>query len=419
MNMNDNSEIYYDNPVTVKDIGVTWCDGAALLSDGTLFEHRFYNKSLVSLIRRKIAVDRSPESDYVSSRELSLFVTGRCRRRVAGFSIYWHSNSDLIYVLTGVPYCAQIYVECGYDLPEGGVEMLPVPRVFLVRARDATSGIMQVSWSKTAGIWPKDVMTKLAKLAPNTPDARPPVPISPTIGTVGFPRVPLIGDAVLDAAYIPIIVGDRSLFTGSCSESKLKIDYDTSIFLEKAAAVYRRLLTVDRELESSVGRRREIILMCSQLSTRKRLLLVDGTAIVNFFVSQICLYGFGEDNVAQEIVGVLHRRKDKGDASFQLHNIALANAMQLGLILRRIQEHPEHLPMVENRIDVTDPMIIAAMDFFSSDVDVNISVISMAGDVLKAFSSRGSIEDAMRVLNGRVPLSGCVDRSDVIKVLKL
>lgn len=405
--------------IIVRDSGAVWCDGAIIMNDGTLIEHRFRNRSLVSILRRKIRVEREDVSeDFVSVREISLFVTGRCRRRAAGLSIYWHTNSDIIYILTGVSYCAQIYIECGRSLPNGDMEMFSIPRVFLVRARSPHTGITQISWSRTPGIWPKDVVITLDKLAANTPGARPPVVVSPSVGTVGFPRVVLAGD-MYDLSYVPIVVGDQSLLSGSCFENKLKLDCETSFFLERASSVHRQLLTIDRELETSVGRRREVFMMCNDLAARKRLMLVDGTAVVNLFVAQICLYGLGEDNVAQDIVGVLHRRKDKGDAVFNLHNVALANAMQLALMMRRIQQYPGHLPLPDERLDASDHTVSAVQEFYANDMDVGMAVISMAVSILRAFSSRGSVSDAVAATNGCVPLTGCVERADVIKILKL
>lgn len=410
----------YTAPVVIKDHGVVWCDGALIANDGSVFEHQFRNRPLASLMRRKIHVDRKADSgDFVSSREISLYVTGRCRRRTSGFSIHWHCHSDLIYLLTGVTYCAQIYVECGRDLADGGVEVYAEPRVSLVRARDPSTGITQVSWSQVAGIWPRDVSIQLVRLPANTPAARPPVAVSPNVGTIGFSRVRLGGETTLHAAYVPLIVGDRNDMSGTGLEMRLRLDCETSLFLERASSVYRRLLAVERELESSIGRRREILLTCLHLASTKRLMLVDGTSVVNLFVAQVCLYGLGEESCAQEIVGVLYRRRDQGDALFDLHNQALANAAQLALLLRRIYDYAGHLPVVDERMDAGDPMVLTARSFYVNDFDVGIGVIAMAAEVLRKFSLRGSIEDAVSVLRGRVPLNGCVDRGDVIRVLQL
>ncbi|AKB93282.1 B88 [Murid betaherpesvirus 8] len=407
-----------DGPVVIDDPGAFWCDGALVQSDGTLYEHQFHSKPLVSLIRRKIRVERSDEDKFVTSREISLFITGRCRRRNNGYSIYWHSYSDLVYILTGVTYCAQVHVECGRTLPDGSFEMYLTPRVSLVRARDPNAGITRVSWSKTSGIWPKDVEIKLVKLSANLPGARPPTPISPDIGMVGFPQIRLNEDASVRIGYAPLVIGNK-VCDSAYLESKLKTDYESSLFLERASAVYRRFLVAERELETSFGRRREVINVCMQLSARKRLMLVAGSDIVNYFVAQVCLYGLGESNFAQEIMGVLFRRNDRVESGFEAHNTALANAVQLALILRRIQEYPINLPVPENRLDMTDQMVLAAQDFFSADVDVNISVICMAAEVLRSFSVRGSVSDAVETVAGRVPLTGCADRGDVVRILRL
>lgn len=291
-----------DGPIVIDDPEAVWCDGALLQSNGTLYEHQFHCKPLVSLIRRKIRVDRSDEEKFVTSREISLFITGRCRRRNNGYSIYWHSYSDLLYILTGATYCAQVHIECGRTLPNGNFEMYPIPRVSLVRARDPNSGITRVSWSKTSGIWPKDVGIKLVKMSANTPGARPPTPISPDIGMVGFPRIPLSEDKFLGVRYAPLVIGNK-VFDSAYLESKLRTDCESSLFLERASAIYRRFLVAERELETSFGRRREVINVCMQLAARKRLMLVEGTGIINYFVAQVCLYGLGENNFAQEIVG--------------------------------------------------------------------------------------------------------------------
>ncbi|AWV68513.1 M88 protein [Murid betaherpesvirus 1] len=412
-----------DEAVAIRDPGAIWCDGAVLMSDGTIMEHEFYSKPLVSLIRRKIRVEREEDDEggtaFVSSRELSLFVTGRCRRRAAGFSIYWHSHSDLIFVLTGVTYCAQIYVECGRMAPDGTMEMLIEPRVLLVRARDPNGGISHVSWSKTPGIWPKDVGIKLVKISSNAPAARQPTPVMPNVGMIGFPCVRLFGEPTnIDiGAYVPLVVGDREQYT----DERLRLDCETSIFLERASAVYLRLLAIERELETSLGRRREVLMRCVELAARKRLLLVDGTPIGNMFASEVCLCGLGEDSYANEIVGVLWRRRDtKSGAVFNLHNVALANGTQLALILRRIQEYSAYLPPVERRLDMTDPLTSAARDFYAAEVDVGVSVVSVAADVLRAFSLRGLVSDGVKVVEKLgVPMTGPVERDDVIRVLQL
>nr|WEG69774.1 tegument protein UL88 [Mastomys natalensis cytomegalovirus 3]WEG69914.1 tegument protein UL88 [Mastomys natalensis cytomegalovirus 3]WEG70054.1 tegument protein UL88 [Mastomys natalensis cytomegalovirus 3]WEG70194.1 tegument protein UL88 [Mastomys natalensis cytomegalovirus 3]WEG70334.1 tegument protein UL88 [Mastomys natalensis cytomegalovirus 3] len=407
-----------EDSIVVRDAGAVWSDGSLVMSDGTLIEHQFHNKSLVALIRRKVKVERNCEDvDFISCRELSLFVTGRCRRRTSGVSIYWHTYSDLIYVLTGATYCAQIYIECGRDLMDGGKEVFAIPRVYLVRARDPSTGISEVAWSQTTGIWPRDVIILLAKLPPNVPNARPPIPVSPHIGMVGFPVVAM-DQEIMSATHVPLVIGDRESMSRACSDTKLRLDWETSMFLERASAVYRRLLAPERELENSIGRRREVLTHCLYAASKKTLMLVDGLPIVNFFAVQVCLYGLGEDNMAESIIGVLYRRRDRG-TMFNLHNIALANAMQLSLILRRIQEFPENLPQVEERPDMSEVMMVCAREFYGDDMDIEVKTLVAAADVLRAFSVRGVIEDAVRVLDGRIPMSGCINRKDVIKILML
>lgn len=430
--------------VIIRDPEAIWCDGALVLGDGTILEHHVYNSSLAALIRRKIRAERSDDEkeDYVGSREISLYVTGRYRRRTCGLSIYWHTHSDIIYVLTGVAYCAQIYIEYGAELPgRDGYEVFLEPRVILVRARDANNGISKVNWSQTPGIWPRDVNIRLVRLPPDAPGAKPPVIVCPNIGTVGFPRLPLVGDLLFNGnvggkgsgqksgagaavaddrdLWAPVLVGDREGLSGFCSDSRPRLDCDTTLFLERAAAVHRRLLVIDRELEGSVGRRREVLQNCVRLASAKRLLLVDGPAVVALFAAHVCLYGLGEENIAADLVGVVYRRRDHAEPSFRLHNTALANAMQLALALRRVREHQDLLPAVEQRLDASDPMVCAAQDFYTGEIDVKLSVIAMAAEVLRVFSVRGMVDDVVTLLQGRVPLLGSVDRADLVRVLRL
>lgn len=435
--------------VIVRDPEAVWCDGALVLGDGTILEHHFHTSSLVALIRRKVRAERTEDErqDYVGARELSLYITGRYRRRAAGLSIYWHTHSDVIYILTGVTYCAQVYIEFGAELPgRDGYEIFFVPRVVLVRARDASNGISKVSWSQVPGIWPRDVDIKLVRLPPDAPGAKPPVIICPDVGTVGFPRLPLAGDilfngkgndgdgkkdgkrvgggsengvATVAELWAPVLFGDREELSGFCSDSRPRLDCDTSLFLERAASVHRRLLVINRELEGSVGRRREVLQTCLRLASAKRLLLVDGPPVVGLFAAHVCLYGLGEENIAQDLVGVIYRRKDHAEPSFRLHNTALANAMQLALALRRLREYQDRLPAIEERLDVNDPMVCAAQEFFTGEIDVRLSVIAMAAEVLRTFSARGMVDDVGTLLQGRVPLLGSVNRADLLRILRL
>lgn len=438
--------------VIIRDPEAIWCDGALVLGDGTVLEHQFHTSSLAALVRRKIRAGRAEDEreEYVGSREISLYVTGRYRRRTAGFSVYWHTHSDVVYILTGVTYCAQIYVECGAELPgRDGYEVFLEPRVVLVRARDASNGVSKVNWSQTPGIWPRDVGIKLVRLPPEAPEARPPVIVCPNIGTVGFPLLPLARDVLFgdrsgrdrrdardakngagsggesggrswtDDFWAPVLVGDREGLSGFCSDARPRLDCDTSLFLERAASVHRRLLVIDRELEGSVGRRREVLQTCLRLASAKRLMLVDGPPVVGLFAAHVCLYGLGEENVAQDLVGVIYRRRDHAEPSFRLHNTALANAMQLALALRRLREHQERLPAVEERLDINDPMVCAAQDFYAGEVDVRLAVIAMGAEVLRTFSARGMMDDVVTLLRDRVPLLGSVNRSDLVRVLRL
>ncbi|AAF99176.1 pR88 [rat cytomegalovirus strain Maastricht] len=426
--------------VVIRDPEAVWCDGALVLGDGTVLEHHVYSASLAALVRRKIRAERADDEreDYVGSREISLYVTGRYRRRTSGLSVYWHAHSDVIYILTGVTYCAQIYIEYGAELPgRDGYEVFLEPRVVLVRARDANNGISKVSWSQTPGVWPRDVDIKLVRVPPDAPGARPPVIVCPDVGAVGFPRLPLAGDVLFNSnnnsnkdpaggasaagreLWAPVVVGDREVLSAFCSDSRPRLDCDTTLFLERAASVHRRLLVIDRELEGSVGRRREVLQNCLRLASAKRLLLVDGPAVVGLFAAHVCLYGLGEENIAADLVGVVYRRRDHAEPSFRLHNTALANAMQLALALRRLREHQDRLPAVERRLDPGDPMVCAAQDFYTGEIDVKLSVISMAAEVLRAFSARGMVDDAAALLQGRVPLLGSVDRGDLVRVLRL
>lgn len=388
-----------------------WRDGTLVSDDGSVYAHEFRRPSLARLVRRKVPILVSGEPDAVRASEISIYVSGRYRRRVCGFSVYWHSHSDVIYALTGITYCVRIDVECGRVLSDGTCEIYAEPTVCVVRFLDGRAGIAEASQARAPVVWSKSVRIDLVRRPSSSSDDS--LVRSPGPNSIGFP---FIGrDA--STRFAPVARSLREV-RGLVLDT-WALDCDTEIFIEKISVTYRCLLSVDSGRWPVVGERAILLERFRRLAGEKKLPMLDGSGLVNLFLANACLYGLGEEGIAEELIGILCARGISPDPDFDLHNQTLANACQLAFLLNCIGENRARLPVSDERLDNEDVCVALSRRFYEGAVDLDVNIIASAATVIRAFSQTRSVEAAARTAIALTPLNASLTKVSVVRILRL
>ncbi|AFK83925.1 B88 [miniopterid betaherpesvirus 1] len=367
----------------------TWRDAAFIDKSGPVREHFFEGNGLSNIVRKFIPRPSDARPTVVFASELSIFTSGRRRRLVSGFSVYWHSHSELIYALTGITYCVKIYVECG------GADnvLLTTPKIYLVRTVTRPLKAQEVTWPKTDIMWAKGLAVGVV--------ARDPV-----VASLPYNLNPDDRESELaEADEIPEGLRQRA--------------GDTPMFLVRVAAVYDRLKLPLGNLSGSAS---TVLKQCVAAASQKRVYLKKDTAMGNYFLCQVCLYILGEVSAAEELLGLLYCRSAAPEPTFSGHRVLLRNAVRLARVLNYLHDNRDGLDEAIARLD-DDDVIVQTVHHYYAECYVNADarVIHAAVTVLKHFYESWSVWESVDFLGAatRRSLRGWrVCRGDVAKLLR-
>lgn len=369
-----------------------WKDAALVTSDGSSHEHAFENDGVTSIIRRVISPPPDAEPGIVFASEISVFVSGRYRRATSGFSIYWHSHSDLVFALTGITHCTKIYVECGRRM-DGHAELSKVPGIYMIRSSGRTVSAQSISWPDTPIHWPSDVKISLVHRR------------QPTLRLFKAP-----GESTLS------VLQCRSAYSGISEKYDGQLDgaVDTCIFMDKLSNVYKRLTSCGLPITA-----RMLINRCLELSNDKKITLLPESAIHNFFLVHVCLYVLGEESLAEEMIGVLYSRATPSDCTFCKHRVVLQRARDLCLALNFIYDNRGEFLLGDSRLDETDAVTMCVRGYYTRYTDVDNRIISNGISLLNAFYGTWSVSDAARLCGFSLSRAKRISKEDVVSILKL
>lgn len=352
-----------------------WRDGALLFRDGTVCEHAFESAALADAVRRTIVCPSDAGPDTVFASELSVFTSGRYHRHSVGFSIYWHSHSDIIFALTGITHCVRVYVECGEHRGERQY-VFPVPNVYVMHASDRAGRAERVTWPVTGVTW-LDGVAVAPRMRQN-------------------PSLRILNIYVDDFASSSGVAAELGLV--STDVKRLRRDElhvrETPIFTEKVSIAYRRLGSSTLSLTA-----RLLLDQCACLAASKRMRLVEDTPVGNFFLCHVALYVLGEDNYAEEMIGVLFSRTVPSDDAFAKHVDVLNNASSLAAALNCLRANQASLataPGVSGFRRGTgegeDGIAAVADDYYGRFLDVDSITLRAGRRLLTRFAECWSVE---------------------------
>lgn len=368
-----------------------WKDAALVYPDGSAHEHAFRHKGLADVVRRAIGRPPDADLDIVFASELSGFVSGRYDRDVLGFSVYWHSHSEIVFALTGITHCLKLYVECGRHHEDGSPEIFGIPSIYLLTDNGRVTWPRQTICPGIVLSWPADLEVFVKRRSAK----------DRVDGTI---------------ALVPQSISSNSDWRKPIASALRWLSFP--LFVARVSVVWRRLR---RDASLSITGR-ALLDRCSVAAEKQRVrLLPEQGTLENFFLSQVCLCLLGEDSVAEELFGVLFTSAISPDYSFSLHARAMETACDLTRSLNHLYMTRDRLRELDVRLDDHDGFVSVASQYYDERArQVPARVIGEAGRVLRNFSVRGDLRAALAEI-GLSPDRLCApcSREDVACLLRL
>lgn len=381
-----------------------WHDAALLMDDGTVREHAFRNGPLSQLIRRVLPPPPDAEDDVVFASELCFYCSGRFNRRSSVFSIYWQKHSDLVYALTGITHCAKLVVECGQlgssrlrwrDGDASGEErrgdddsrdeLYDVPGIYMIRVNDGGStGPRHVIWPGTSVLWAPDVVITTVRRRISAARA--------LVNTFRQYFFLLERRSHEELVLCPPEMEER---LAPLLQSATRGDSD--MFDGVVASAYHRLRMSNIPRSSA-----RLLEHCVGLAGAKKLLLLDVPRLENYFLCQVCLYELDEDEMGEEMLGMLAGKPEDAAVSgasggFLLHRKTMKLAACLCLLLNSLHLHQEALEALDPpppRVEENDLVNVVLRRYYRSHGGVQARTLAAArallADYAETFSPLGS-----------------------------
>ncbi|AGT99251.1 tegument protein [Suid betaherpesvirus 2] len=310
-----------------------WQDAGLCLEGGSIIAHELRCEA----IARHMKLD----SDVVMIPDLSVHVSGRCNRRVCGFSVYWNTNSAIVYAMTGIVYCYKIYIECGQPLAEDVHEIYTKPKIFLMRDSSRST---ELRWNDNIQVRVVQTSAHLSKFM------------------------------ITDEGEFGVL--EKYM---ECSETELFRKTVSSIYV---CVTQNVCMVSERELSTMEK--------VNRLASEKKLLLFDGSRVENFFLSEVCVLQLGGESRISDVLGSVKVREHLSDLRFTGHRVCMMNAYKLAMVLNSVYENKHALPVVD-AID-RDAYRGVAERYFRNFIDVNNATIDFAAKLLRNFNETFSIQ---------------------------
>ncbi|AEQ32206.1 tegument protein UL88 [Cynomolgus macaque cytomegalovirus strain Ottawa] len=380
--------------------GPGWRDAALIMHNGMVREHMFYHPDVAEIVRKMIPPPPDAEEGCVFASELAFYTSGRCNRASSVFSIYWQNNSEIVYALTGITHCIKIVVECG-QVGSDSVErqFYDTPGIYLIRVSDGTVVPRNVVWPGTSVRWSKEVGIRVVQRRVTVARAF----VSLFRNYLFWTKQPFSEDL----CPCPPDVEDRLFPLLNLSRG------DIEVFDKRVCCAYKRLQKNDLP---RAGRR--LLDHCVNLAASKKILLLDLPRLENFFLAQVCLYELDEDEVGEELLGMLCGKSAESDSTFLLHRKTMKVAACIAFILNCFYKHQERLPEVNQRVDECDLAVIALRRYYRHHAGIQTRAIAMAQKFLTDYSESFSPFKSFSRMEVQVPLDAAVTRKQLVAVLR-
>lgn len=381
-----------------------WRDGAFVSVDGVTYEHAFENEQLAALVRKSVPSPSDASANTVFASELSFVTSGRHHRRVCGFSVYWHSHSEIVYILTGVTYCIKVYVECGRRLPDERHEVWGTPKLYLVRHAEKRHMAHRVSWPGANALFVRDVETALR------------LRYRPTLRVLQLRQN---GDSngklePWSTVATDVLASDETVSEDGEPRLSVGNQKDTLIFIEKLSVAYDRLrspVALSATAASVVGQ-------LSSSAADKKLRLLNDVPVCAFFLAEVCLYELGEENEAEGAMGVLFSRTVCPDYGFSKHRTVMRNARSIATAFNQLYLHRGRLAVQERRLDEKNQDVEWVRRYYDRYAGVSNLVVAHACRVVAVFRQSWTVPDRLEGVDVELLRDGRVSKEDVCLILR-
>lgn len=384
--------------------GGRWQDAALVASNGRRFEHAFRNAGVASVVRRAVLRPQDADPDVAFASEIAVYATGRHHRDCTGFSVYWHSHSELVFALTGVTYCTRIYVQCGRRCAGGVNRLFRVPHIYITLNPD---GMRPDAGFGRPIVWPRDVSVAVSSRANHEMRV---LKVEESLR-----RYVELGSQREESSISSVLSG-----TGSNIGADFTVVSDPEeelpLFVGMVSVTYARL-----DSESLPIAAKMILNAHGAVLERRRLRLTWDTNIREFFLTQVCVYLLGDDdNAAESLMGVLYSRAATANLEFRLHRDVLQTSREIAAVLNYFRDNQDRLAEHEERPDNGDDAHFGVVrQYYSRSHSVMFKTLATGKAFLDAFVERRSVQEALRKMSLDYSLSAsAASREDIVAILR-
>ncbi|AEV80939.1 tegument protein UL88 [Saimiriine betaherpesvirus 4] len=374
-----------------------WLDAALVLpKSGLVLDHMLENEGVSDFVRRMLPAPEDVKENCVFASELAFIASGRHGRRTSMFSIYWHLHSELIYALTGITYCVKIVIECGQIQYRDARDAYAIPGIYMIRPSLSDSGAISsrnVSWPSAGIRWPGDVRIWLVQRKVETFEK-----FQELLNRLSESRI---------EKWCPMDLGEK------IDPTLESLSLGGTEFACRVSVAYDHLRAGDLPRTAQ-----QLLDHCVTLAAAKIMLWLDVPRLDNFFLCQVCLYELGEDEVGEELIGLLHTKNKVSNPDFNLHRRAMKSVACLAFLLNCLLRHQNMIPELEERLNENDLYVIATRRYYRSSGGVERRTIAAGSRLLSEYADTLSVSDSWRRLNLPVPLDASFTREQLVGLLR-
>ncbi|APZ76290.1 hypothetical protein MRV_0079 [Murid herpesvirus 3] len=328
--------------------GEQWIDGALKLKNKNFLTHEITNTSIANIIKNK------NQSCYMY--EVCIYVYGLSNINTNKLVINWKLYNDLIYALTGLLHCDNLYIEFGENNGSNYIFYSP-PKLYILNYDQR----IDLEW--------KCDMIQRSLYTLDTFDFK-------------FLNVENIPDSVL------------------CTK-------ETTLFTRRLSSIYNTFVYNNFLSESELQ-------LVKQFNKDRSMLLLNIDKIGHNILVEACLYKLQYDNIFETMLVETVHRDNLASNTFDLHKKLLQSAYDLAFVFNCIYKEQKNLPPLDERSSQIHPLI---SKYFNPFLNVNNTIINYANKAINMYFKNWSTSSSLIYFKSLIHMNAVVEREDIVRIL--